>query len=218
MYEDASQVANDAVSGIRTVASFCAEKKVMDMYQKKCEAPLTHGVRLGVVSGAGFGSSFLALYCINAFCFYIGAVLVKNGQATFGDVFRVQINLTLLVYGFFIIPILLVNFLSQVFFAASVSAIGISQSSALAPDSTKAMDSAASIFKILDSKPSIDSSRDEGLTLQTITGDIELQHVSFRYATRPNVEIFKDLCLSIPSGKVQKKTKSPFLSVKSLFR
>lgn len=30
MYEEASQVANDAVSSIRTVASFCAEQKVMD--------------------------------------------------------------------------------------------------------------------------------------------------------------------------------------------
>jgi ATP-binding cassette subfamily B (MDR/TAP) protein 1 len=33
-YEEASQVANDAVDSIRTVASFCAEQKMMDMYQK----------------------------------------------------------------------------------------------------------------------------------------------------------------------------------------
>lgn len=83
-------MANDAVGGIRTVASFCAEKKVMDLYKEKCDGPTKHGVRLGLISGAGFGFSFFALYCTNAFCFYIGSILVKHGQATFGEVFKVQ--------------------------------------------------------------------------------------------------------------------------------
>ena len=91
MYEEASQVANDAVGSIRTVASFCAEKKVMDMYRQKCEDTLNHGVRQGIISGAGFGFSFIAFYCTNAFCFYIGAVLVQNGRATFEQVFKVNI-------------------------------------------------------------------------------------------------------------------------------
>ncbi|KAJ1377927.1 P-loop containing nucleoside triphosphate hydrolase [Sesbania bispinosa] len=149
-YEEASQVANDAVGSIRTVASFCAEPKVMDMYQKKCLEPKKQGVRLGLVSGAGLGFSFFALYCTNAFCFYIGAVLVKHGKATFGEVFKV-------------------------FFSLTVTAVGVSQTSALAPDTNKAKDSAASIFQILDSKPMIDSSSNEGITLKTVKGDIELQ-------------------------------------------
>lgn len=176
MYEEASQVANDAVSSIRTVASFCAEKKVMDMYEKKCELPMKTGVRLGLISGGGFGFSFFVLYCVNAFIFYIGAVLVEDDKATFGEVFKV-------------------------FFALTLSAMGVSQTSALAPDSAKAKDSAASIFKIIDNKPTIDSSSDEGITLPTVTGEIELEHVSFRYPTRPNVEIFRDLSLTIPSAK-----------------
>ncbi|KAF3450533.1 hypothetical protein FNV43_RR06618 [Rhamnella rubrinervis] len=176
MYEEASQVANDAVGSIRTVASFCSESKVMEMYQKKCEAPVKQGVRSGLVSGAGFGLSFFALYCINGFLFYIGAVLEKHGKATFGEVFRV-------------------------FFALSMSAMGVSQSSAMATDANKAKDSAVSIFGILDRKSKIDSSCDEGITLPTITGNIEFEHVSFRYPTRPDIQIFRDLSLSIPSGK-----------------
>lgn len=176
MYEEASQVANDAVGSIRTVASFCAEKKVMDMYQQKCDAPMKQGVRLGLVSGAGFGFSFFALYCTNAFCFYIGAILVQHGKATFGEVFKV-------------------------FFALTISAIGISQTSAMAPDTNKAKDSTATIFQLLDSKPTIDSSSNEGKTLANVKGDIEFQHVSFKYSTRPDVQIFRDLSLSIPSGK-----------------
>lgn len=90
MYEEASQVANDAVSSIRTVASFCAEGKVMDLYQQKCDGPKKNGVRLGLLSGAGFGFSFFFLYCINCVCFVSGAGLVQIGKATFGEVFKVR--------------------------------------------------------------------------------------------------------------------------------
>ncbi|KAJ4849957.1 ATP-binding cassette sub- B member 9 [Turnera subulata] len=176
MYEEASQVANDAVGSIRTVASFCAERKVMDLYREKCEGPRRLGVRLGVVSGTGFGFSFVVLYLTNAFCFYIGSVLVQHGQATFGDVFKV-------------------------FFALTLAAIGVSQSSGLAADTNKAKTSAASILGIIDRKPKIDSSSDEGITLAEVKGNIELEHVSFRYPMRTHVQIFKDLSLSIPSGK-----------------
>ncbi|KAL2473720.1 ABC transporter B family member 9 [Forsythia ovata] len=176
MYEEASQVANDAVGSIRTVASFSAEEKVMEMYQKKCEGPTKQGIKLGMISGAGFGVGSFALYCTNAFCFYIGAVLIQNGKATFGEVFKV-------------------------FFALTMSATGVSQASAMAPDINKAKDSAASIFEILDSKPKIDSSSDKGTTLDTIKGDIEFQHISFNYPTRPDIQIFKNLSLTMPSGK-----------------
>lgn len=82
-----------------------------------------------------------------------------------------------------------------------MSATGVSQATASAPDISKVKDSVASIFEIIDSKPVIDSSSQEGITLDTVRGEIEFQHVSFRYPTRPDIQIFNDLCLSIPSGK-----------------
>lgn len=90
MYEEASQVANDAVGSIRTVASFCAEEKVMDIYQKKCEAPRKFGVKQGMISGFSFGLGSSANYLATAFCFWIGARLIEHGKATFGDVFKVR--------------------------------------------------------------------------------------------------------------------------------
>ncbi|OVA13521.1 ABC transporter [Macleaya cordata] len=176
MYEEASQVANDAVGSIRTVASFCAEEKVMQLYKKKCEGPVSTGIRLGLVSGVGFGLSFFLLFSVYATSFYAGARLVQDGKITFADVFRV-------------------------FFALTMTAIGVSQSSSLAPDSTKAKTSTASIFAILDRKSKIDASDDSGETLENVKGEIELRHVSFKYPTRPDIEIFRDLCLKIRSGK-----------------
>ena len=90
----------------------------------------------------------------------------------------------------------------QVFFSLTITAIGVSQTSALVLDTNKAKDSATSILEILDSKPMIDSGSNEGITLDTVAGDIELQHVSFSYPARPHIQIFKHLHLSIPSGKV----------------
>ncbi|XP_076935841.1 ABC transporter B family member 21-like [Bidens hawaiensis] len=176
MYEEASQVANDAVGSIRTVASFCAEEKVMQLYRNKCEGPKKTGIKQGLISGIGFGVSFFLLFCMYAASFYAGSRFVEAGITNFTDVFRV-------------------------FFALTMAALAVSQSSSFAPDSTKAKSSAISIFAILDRKSEIDPSDESGLTLETVKGEIELRHVSFKYPTRPDVEIFRDLCLTIRRGK-----------------
>nr|KYP57751.1 ABC transporter B family member 11 [Cajanus cajan] len=176
LYEEASQVANDAVGSIRTVASFCAEKKVMELYQQKCEGPIQTGIRRGIISGISYGISFFLLYAVYACCFYVGAKLIDDGKATMTEVFRV-------------------------FFALSMAAMGISQSGSLVPDSSGSKSAAASVFAIIDRKSQIDPSDESGLTLEEVKGEIEFNHVSFRYPTRPDIEIFRDLCLIIRSGK-----------------
>ncbi|KAI3819178.1 hypothetical protein L1987_13003 [Smallanthus sonchifolius] len=176
MYEEASQVANDAVGSIRTVASFCAEEKVMQLYRNKCEGPKKTGIKQGLISGIGFGVSFFSVFCMQAASFYAGARLVEAGKTNFADVFRV-------------------------FFALTLAAVAVSQSSSFAPDSTKAKSSAISVFAILDRMSEIDPSDESGLTLEMVKGEIVIRHVSFRYPTRPDVEIFRDLCLTIHSGK-----------------
>lgn len=89
-YEEASQVANDAVGSIRTVASFCAEEKVMQMYKKQCEGPIKDGIKQGFISGLGFGFSFFILFSVYATSFYAGARLVEDGKTTFNEVFQVK--------------------------------------------------------------------------------------------------------------------------------
>ena len=61
----------------------------------------------------------------------------------------------------------------------------------------------ASIFRMLDKKSKIDPSDESGITLDSVKGDIELRHVSFKYPSRPDIPIFQDLSLAIDSGKVQ---------------
>lgn len=83
-----------------------------------------------------------------------------------------------------------------------MAAIGISQSSSLAPDSSKAKTAVASIFSIIDRKSKIDPSDEKGMVLENVTGEIELRHISFSYPSRPDIQIFRDLSLAIHSGKV----------------
>ncbi|KAI9180750.1 hypothetical protein LWI28_007840 [Acer negundo] len=90
---------------------------------------------------------------------------------------------------------------AKVFFALTMTALGISQTSSLAPDSNKAKLAAASIFAIIDRKSKIDPSDESGMTLDNVNGEIELQHVSLKYPLRPDIQIFQDLSLSIHAGK-----------------
>ncbi|CDP19224.1 unnamed protein product [Coffea canephora] len=134
--KEASQVASDAVRSIRTVASFRAEEKVTDKYEKKCEGRMRVGIRQGLVSGIGLGSSLALFFC-------------------------------------------------EMFY------------------SSKAKGAAASIFAILDRISKMDANDESGMTLESVKGEIELRHVSFKYPRRPNVHIFQDLSLWIQGGKVK---------------
>jgi ATP-binding cassette subfamily B (MDR/TAP) protein 1 len=90
MYKDASQIANDAVGSIRTVASFCAEERVMQLYEENCEGPVKAGIKEGLISGIGYGMANFFLFNVYAITFYAGAQLVKDGKANCSDVFRVR--------------------------------------------------------------------------------------------------------------------------------
>lgn len=83
-----------------------------------------------------------------------------------------------------------------------MAAIGVSQTASLAPDISKTKSAAASVFAILDRKSKIDSSDESGTVLERVKGEIEFLHVCFKYPTRPDVQIFRDLCLAIHSGEV----------------
>ncbi|XP_047055174.1 ABC transporter B family member 9-like [Lolium rigidum] len=176
MYEDASQIVAEAIGSIRTVASFCAEKRVITVYSQKCQDSMKQGIRSGMVGGLGFSFSSLMLYLTYALCFYVGAQFVHEGKSTFKDVFRV-------------------------YFALVFTAFGISQTSAMASDSTKARESATSILALIDMRSKINSTSDEGIKLDKVDGNIHFNHVTFKYPSRPDVQVFSDFTLDIPSRK-----------------
>lgn len=95
-------MAMDAVSSIRTVASFCGEKRVMAIYNEKCEASKNQGVRTGLVAGLGFGFSYMMLNLTYGLCFYVGAQFIRHEKSTFNAVFKVEMHyLKIIIFTFF---------------------------------------------------------------------------------------------------------------------
>jgi ATP-binding cassette subfamily B (MDR/TAP) protein 1 len=170
-------VAGDAVSSIRTVASFCAEDTVVQLYEEKCKMPLNSGIKQGYISGTGLAFSSFVQYACNALAFWVGAILVKENKTTFGDVFKV-------------------------FFAITMSALAISRSTSRSTDLTKVKSAVNSIFEIIDLKSKIDPLEKSGQTPKLVRGEVELRHVGFAYPRRPTLPIFKALNLTVQAGKV----------------
>lgn len=61
--------------------------------------------------------------------------------------------------------------------------------------------SAASVFKILDRKPIIDSLSTEGLQPKNVKGEIEFKNIHFNYPARTDVKVLRGLNLKIKSGE-----------------
>jgi len=83
-----------------------------------------------------------------------------------------------------------------------MAAMSMGQSSALGPDVAKAKVAAGKIFEAIDAVPTIDSQSDEGEVLKDVKGELVFTDVSFKYPTRPEVNVFENLTLKIKPGKV----------------
>jgi ATP-binding cassette subfamily B (MDR/TAP) protein 1 len=70
------------------------------------------------------------------------------------------------------------------------------------PDISAARGAAAAIIKLIDDTPDIDAESVEGRTLsgRSAEGQIRLENVHFRYPTRPDVRVLRDLSIKVEPG------------------
>jgi ATP-binding cassette subfamily B (MDR/TAP) protein 1 len=206
-YEKAGTVSTEAVGGIRTVASFTNEEKLLKMYSDKLEEPARLGVKKAHVSGIGFGASQFCMFAVNTLAFWYGGRLVDQREWKVSQKYIIEQctkpSVTLpfaqcenQVYG-------LEGFakMMRVFFAIIMMGMGLGQSSSFAPDAAKASAAASSIYEIIDRKSPIDPEQEGGARPKMVEGNIEFKNVHFAYPTRPNVQIFKGFNLTVPAGK-----------------
>jgi len=170
-YEESGSFVSEAVTNMRTVASFAREEQLCETFNKKLEGPLRRAREKGTLSGLAYGFTHLAMLGKNALIFYLGAVFIVHDNLGVKDMF-------------------------QAFFGITFAAIGATQAAQFAPDIGSAVNAAVSIFKILDAKPSIDIDDPSQDVRTPIVGNIEFRNVSFRYPTRPK-QIFKNFNFKI---------------------
>ncbi|XP_057832504.2 ABC transporter B family member 3 isoform X2 [Cryptomeria japonica] len=169
-------VAIDALSNIRTIASFCAEDHVLQMHAQQCKEPMSCATQLAIIDGIGFGVINFVLFATYGFSFWVGAQLVIHRLTNHTQIFRV-------------------------FFAFTLSAISISEAVQMLPDISRVKVAVNSLFSIIERKSQIDPEDLTGKTLPEMKGEITFKHVYFKYPTRPRVQILKDFNLHLDPGK-----------------
>ncbi|CAM6101084.1 unnamed protein product [Calypogeia fissa] len=175
-YARATKVAGEAVASIRTVAAFHAEDKVQDLFTSELKGPIKRSFLRGNIAGLGFGFVQMMMFWSYALGLWYGGQLLKDGEATFGEI-------------------------SRVFFLLVFAAFAVAETLTLTPDLVKGGQAVESVFKVLDRVTAIDPEDPKGEKVENIKGDVKLKHVTFAYPSRPDVIIFKDLNLSVHSGR-----------------
>ncbi|KAF5770404.1 putative ABC-type xenobiotic transporter [Helianthus annuus] len=173
----ATQLAGEAVANMRTVAAFNSEDKIVNLFTISLEKPLRKCFWKGQIAGSGFGIAQFLLYASYALGLWYASWLVKHGISDFSKTIRV-------------------------FMVLMVSANGAAETLTLAPDFIKGGRAMKSVFDLLDRKTEIEPDEIDSIPVpDRLRGEVELKHVDFSYPTRPDVPVFRDLCLRARAGK-----------------
>ncbi|WP_434346142.1 ABC transporter ATP-binding protein [Myxococcus virescens] len=168
------EVAEEDLSGIRTVRSFAAERHEVERYSVAVERSfmlakkraLQTSVFMGVASIAGYGS-------IAAVLWYGGRLVVEGGLSV-GELTSFLIYTMLVAFSF----------------------SGIAE---LWADFMRASGAAERVFELLDRKPAIGAG---GEQLTDLRGHVQFRGVHFAYPSRPDVPVLQGLDLELRPGEV----------------
>ncbi|KAL5865632.1 hypothetical protein ACOSQ3_003146 [Xanthoceras sorbifolium] len=172
-YLKANMIAGEAVSNIRTVAAFCSEEKVFDLYARELVEPSRQSFTRGQIAGICYGISQFFIFSSYGLALWYGSVLMDKEISNFKSVMKS-------------------------FMVLIVTALAMGETLALAPDLLKGNQMVASIFEVIERKTQVMG--DTGEELANIEGAIELKGVHFSYPSRPEVMIFMDLDLRVRAG------------------
>mmetsp|Transcript_6782 Transcript_6782/g.11064 ORF Transcript_6782/g.11064 Transcript_6782/m.11064 type:complete len:1348 (+) Transcript_6782:228-4271(+) len=157
-------ILEQGLRGITSVQAYNLEPKVGDDYDTALVPESKGKVREGLITGAVFGFSQMAVFVSFAVVFFVGSLLLVNGDIAF------------------------VNFFTAVL-SVMFGALGASQVSADFNSRQKGLISAARIFSTFDG-PTDGSEYETGEKSATIKGAIKFSSVEFSYPTRPDSPIF----------------------------
>ncbi len=171
----ANEVAEESLSGIRTVRSFAAERHEVARYASATERAYEiarHRARQSSFFLAGASS---AGYLASAVVLWYGGRLVLDGKMTVG-------NLTsFLIYSLMV-------------------AIALGALADLWADFMRASGAAERVFELIDRKPAIPASGGE--RLPSVQGRVDFQEVRFAYPTRQDVPVLQGIDLQLAPGEV----------------
>lgn len=175
-YSKAGGIAEEVLSGIRTVVAFGGEEKEAKRYHHNLHDAKNDGIKKETLKGLFVGAFYMVLYSCYGLAFWYGSELVMTGKISPGDI--------------------LVTFLS-----ALVGCMLLGNSAPNFADLATGRGAAAVIWKIIDEKSSIDSSSEDGLKPDSLTGQISFKNVHFSYPKRKQVKVLNGLDLDVNVGQ-----------------
>ncbi|KAK7245452.1 hypothetical protein RIF29_40298 [Crotalaria pallida] len=175
-YGKANAIVEQALSSIKTVYSFTAERRILGRYSEILDTTSRLGIKQGIAKGLAVGSTGLS-FAIWAFLAWYGSHLVMYKSESGGRIYAAGIC-----------------------FIMSGTSLGV-----VLPDLkyfTEASIAASRISDMINRIPAIDGEdTKKGLVLEKINGKLDFEHVKFTYPSRPDMVVLEDFNLQVEAGK-----------------
>ncbi|OQU84543.1 hypothetical protein SORBI_3004G073600 [Sorghum bicolor] len=174
-YTRPGAIAEQAVSSVRTVYSFVAERTTMAHFSAALEESARLGIKQGLAKGVAIGSNGIT-FAIWAFNVWYGSRLVMYHGYQGGTVFAVS---------------------------AAIVVGGLALGSGLSNVKyfSEASSAAERVQEVILRVPKIDSESSAGDEVANVAGDVEFKNVEFCYPSRPETPIFVSFNLRVPAGR-----------------
>lgn len=171
---DASIVADETISGIRTVKSFVQESAEIARYDqqlflafvKALARVKTIAIFMTIAMVSGFSAISVVLW--------YGGHQVVTGTLTVGD-------------------------LTQFLLYLMIVAIGVGSLGSVWGDVMSGVGASMRVFDIIEQQPNL---KNEGKKIDHLDGLVEFKNVSFHYPQRPDVEVLKNISFKINIGEM----------------
>lgn len=173
----ATQLAEERISNIRTVRAFGKEFSEVNTYSQKTEYVLSLAKKEAVLRAGFFGVTGLSGNVMILSVLYKGGLLMASQNMTVGE---------------------LSSFLMYTFWVG-ISVAGLS---AFYSELMKGFGAGARLWQLLDRKPEFPLNEGLVLAKDQLKGRLEFSDVSFAYPTRKEAPIFQNLSLLVPAGSV----------------
>ncbi|KAH7856813.1 hypothetical protein Vadar_005798 [Vaccinium darrowii] len=174
-YGVAGEIAEQAISSIRTVYSFVGEHQTLNRFSLALQKSTELGIKQGLIKGLLLGSMGI-IYINWAFQAWLGSVLVTKSGESGGKVFIS--GLCVIVGGMYLMS----SLPDTSFFAEAKAA-------------------ATRISEMIDQVTHIDIEDEQGETLDQVKGEIEFKEIDFSYPSRPDTQILQVFNLKVKPGE-----------------
>ncbi|KAG9449099.1 hypothetical protein H6P81_009064 [Aristolochia fimbriata] len=173
-YSKANTILEQALSSIRTIYSFTAEKRIVRKYSEILDKTTKLGISQGLAKGIAVGTMGVT-FAIWAFLAWYGSRLVMYKGESGG---RIQAAGLCFIFSGLSLGMALPEI--KYFTEASVAATGI--------------------LEKISRTPLIDAEDMSGTILEKVRGELEFENIKFTYPSRPDTVVLSDFNLVVPAG------------------